>query len=350
LNQGFLFQKMLGLFVKTNGWLSRPLFGGLGHIFMLHRVLPESLRNQYTINRDLAITPEYLEECIVYLKSKAYTFISLDEVNEILATGRTPSTKFICLTLDDGYRDNLLYGMPIFEKHGIPVTIYVTNCFPNGTALLWWYMLENVVMKNHAFHLPTPQGTKSYAWKDAAQGTELFGEIRNAIRKLPKTDFRPALLSAFQTTEAQVAEMNHGLFLSWEEIRQLSSSPLVTIGGHTMNHHSLKALSDEELYSEVMDSRMEIAHHISRPVDHFAYPYGGTEDASHREYEAIRAMGFATATLNLPGNVFHVQAAHQECLPRMPLGNRTDHQRLTEIMNGIHHFANNGFSRTFHQH
>lgn len=339
---------MLGLFVKTNGLLSRPLLSGLGHIFMLHRVLPEALRNQFTINRDLAITPDYLEECILYLKSKGYVFVSLDEVSNILTQGQTPNKKFICLTLDDGYRDNLLYGLPIFQKHNVPVTLYITNCFPNNTAILWWYMLEKVVTSQRSFHLPTSNGMRSFNWKDETQGIAVFGEMRNAIRKLSKAEFRSALLTAFETEEEKLQEMNHGLFLSWDEIRHLSAEPLVTIGAHTMNHLSMKSLTDDELIGEVMDSRLELEHHISKPVNHFAYPYGGTEDAGVREYKAIRSMGFKTATLNLPGNVFHAQAAHQECLPRMPLGNRTDCERLDQISNGIHHFANNGFKRTFH--
>jgi len=130
-------QKTLGLFVKTGGTLSRRLHGGIAHIFMLHRVLPSNESEQFTFNKGLVITPETLRKHIRFFKSRGYRFISLDELATILETKKTINEKYICLTLDDGYRDNFTYGLPVFEAEQVPVTVYVTNCFPNETALLW---------------------------------------------------------------------------------------------------------------------------------------------------------------------------------------------------------------------
>ena len=80
---------------------------------MLHRVLPENERNQFTLNKDLAISPEKLEEFILLFKAKGYAFVSLDEVQAWLEKKATIRQKFICLTFDDGYRDNLIHGLPI---------------------------------------------------------------------------------------------------------------------------------------------------------------------------------------------------------------------------------------------
>jgi peptidoglycan/xylan/chitin deacetylase (PgdA/CDA1 family) len=347
LKDNFLFRKTLGLFVKTKGLLSRPILGGLGHIFMLHRVLPESLRNLYIINRDLAITPEFLEESINFFRGQGYVFLSLDEVSQILSSGHRPKHKFICFTLDDGYRDNLEFGFPIFQKLGVPITIYVTNCFPNSTAILWWYMLEKVILEQKSFQLNTPQGVKKLEWNNESDGLNCFHQIRNTIRQLPKAEFRTVVLDAFGTNESDLLEMNKGLFLSWDEIRQLSTDSLVTIGAHTMNHLSLSSLSNDEIEFEVLTSKFELEQHISKPVNHFAYPYGGKEDAYQREYQMISRMGFKTATLNIPGNIFQCQAAHQECLPRIPFGNSTSKEKIHQILTGINHFSNNGFKRTF---
>ncbi len=109
-------QKTLGLFVKTRGVLSKRLLGGKAHIFMLHRVLSENLRIKYDYNRDLAITPEALESFIQLFQKKGFKFISLDELSEKLESKKWGKDKYICFTLDDGYRDNIKYGFPIFEK------------------------------------------------------------------------------------------------------------------------------------------------------------------------------------------------------------------------------------------
>jgi peptidoglycan/xylan/chitin deacetylase (PgdA/CDA1 family) len=86
---------------------------------MLHRVLPKMERNAYSLNKDLAITPEKLEEFILFFKQKGYVFISLDELADWLDGKINIQQKFICLTFDDGYQDNLIHGLLyyIYEQH-----------------------------------------------------------------------------------------------------------------------------------------------------------------------------------------------------------------------------------------
>ena len=38
--------------------------------------------------------------------------------------------RFVCLTFDDGYRDNLRYALPILKKYDAPFTIYIPTSFP----------------------------------------------------------------------------------------------------------------------------------------------------------------------------------------------------------------------------
>lgn len=116
----WLEQKILGLFVKTKGKISKPILAGKGLIFMLHRVLPEAERDLFMLNKDLAISPEKLEEYILFFKHKGYKFISLDELSDWLDGKIKFNSKFICLTFDDGYKDNLIHGLPILQKHQVP--------------------------------------------------------------------------------------------------------------------------------------------------------------------------------------------------------------------------------------
>lgn len=338
-----LHQKTLGLFVKTKGVLSRPLYGGLGHIFMLHRVLPAKLREEWDINRGLAITPEYLEWTVRWFRSKGYRFVSLDEVHDVLQSGKRPKQRFVCLTLDDGYRDNLVYGLPLFQKLEVPVTLYVTNCFPNGTAPLWWYWLEEAVSRPGGMTL----AGRAFSWESKAQGQAHYNAMRSTICQLPREGYREALLTAFGKTEEEVSLQCREAALTWEELRQLAQEPLVTIGAHTMNHLALSSLNDDELRTEVLESKAEIERHIGRGVHHFAYPYGGFADAHHREYALVAQMGFRTATLNVPGNIFAQQRDQMECLPRMGLSDSVSKERLEHITNGILHFSHHGFKRSF---
>ena len=117
------------LFIKTNSPLTKKIIGGKGYIFMLHRILPKVERDKFDFNKSLAISPEALQVFIDQFKLLGFKFISIDDVLEYLK--KKNSKKFIVFTLDDNYKDNLTFNLPIFEKNNVPFTVYITNCFPN---------------------------------------------------------------------------------------------------------------------------------------------------------------------------------------------------------------------------
>jgi peptidoglycan/xylan/chitin deacetylase (PgdA/CDA1 family) len=47
--------------------------------------------------------------------------------------------RFVCVTFDDGYRDNLLAAAPVLADHGIPATIYVPSRIIDGEVPFHWY-------------------------------------------------------------------------------------------------------------------------------------------------------------------------------------------------------------------
>ena len=341
----WLERKILGFFVKTNGLFSRPFFAGKGLIFMLHRVLPEKDRNEYSLNRDLAITPERLESIIVELKEKGYQFLSLDEVYDWFQKKKKLKQKFICLTFDDGYRDNLTYGLPILKKHNVPATIYVTNCLPNGNGILWWFLFEEYVKTNNQLTITSSIFSVSFHWNSAQEAFDQFREIGNLIKTVPPMELEQVLLKSFDKTENDFKNLCQKLSMTWDEIKQLSNEPLITIGAHTMSHLSVKQHNAEIVESEMINSKIEIEKYIGKEVLHFAYPFGGEFDVSLRDLEIARKVGFKTSTLNQPGNIFKNNQKNLQALARMPLGNATNSERLTNYLNGIYHFSVNGFKK-----
>lgn len=112
----------------------------LGRILMLHRVVEQRSEGE---NRELEITPEFLEQTIRDYKQKGCRFVSIDEVCEILEKGKVDKP-FVCLTFDDGYRDNYTNALPILKKEQVPFAIYVTTGFVDNKLSMWWYPNERL--------------------------------------------------------------------------------------------------------------------------------------------------------------------------------------------------------------
>jgi peptidoglycan/xylan/chitin deacetylase (PgdA/CDA1 family) len=341
----WLERKILGFLVKTKGVLSTPFFSGKGLVFMLHRVLPEKERNEFILNRDLAITPEKLEEFILFFKQQGYIFVSLDTLENWLDNKLKLNKKFICLTFDDGYKDNLTHGLPILKKHQVPATIYITNCFPNGTATLWWYLFESHLKSCSQLLLNTSLGSREFYWKNENDAIGQFSKVSESIKAIPAQELHSVLCESFGLSDVEITQQCMDVALSWDEIKVLSNEPLITIGAHTMNHISMKQQSESTVIKELKDSKNEIEAHIGKHVKHFAYPFGGEYDVSKRDLAIAAKVGFKTSTLNQPGNIFKRNKENKQALARMPLGNDTDMERMSNYLNGIYHFSENGFKR-----
>jgi peptidoglycan/xylan/chitin deacetylase (PgdA/CDA1 family) len=72
---------------------------------------------------------------------------------------------------------------------------------------------------------------------------------------------------------SQSSEVPRLPLMSWSTLRDLP--PPISIGAHTINHPDLRTSSKQEIASEIEGSRSEIEQRTGRPVNAFAYPYGG---------------------------------------------------------------------------
>jgi len=108
----------------------------VGEIWMLHRVVKN--RSEKPEQRELEVTPEWLEEQIALRQEEGHEFVSLDDINN--------KKHWICITFDDGYQDNYTLAYPLLKRLGIPFTVYVTTGFIDNKLPMWWYPNETLGM------------------------------------------------------------------------------------------------------------------------------------------------------------------------------------------------------------
>lgn len=340
----YINQKILGIFVKTNGVFSKPLFSGLGHILCFHRIMPQKTIPRIEKNSGMETSPEYIEKTIAFFKKKNYDFFSMDQVHNALINKIKLQNKFVAFTLDDGYSDNYHYAFPIFKKHNIPFTIYITNDFPNRKAIIWWYMLENLLLSCTEVSFDFLGNSCHCKCFYQEEKEKTYVDLRALI--LENEQNKELLFSVlFPDFEKQNQELLEQNALSWEQIIELSRDELVTIGAHTISHRPLSKLSEAEAKREMVGSKKEIEDNIGKEVNHFAYPYGGADTCGEREFLLAKQVGFKTATTLRQGNIFAGYRMFSERLPRIPLGENTDVEKFNNITNGIHHFGNNYFNK-----
>lgn len=111
----------------------------------------------------------------------------------------------------------------------------------------------------------------------------------------------PAIIFMITGNIGQEKEMAGGhryRFLSKEMLRTLSNDGLMSIGAHTVTHPYLPDVSDPDLLEkEISGSKEELENIIKKPVEAFAYPVGGYNEAVLR---CIKKAGFKVALTTLP--------------------------------------------------
>ncbi|MBT8253600.1 MAG: polysaccharide deacetylase family protein [Bacteroidia bacterium] len=323
----------------------KPFFGGIGSILFMHKVVEDKTDEpRIELMKANEISVRFLEEMILSLKNQ-YDLISLDQVEARLKNPEAHQKKFIVFTFDDGYRDNLALAYPIFKKHQVPFTIYITNCFPNKTAKLWWYMLEDIILENPSLIINQSKATMKFKIKTFIEKERAFMSVRTLLIQKSLAERNEILFQLQEQYDKNLSDYIENETLSWDDIKELSHDELVTIGCHSMNHLALNTLSVEEIKKEVLQSKEQLEKNIGKPVIHFAYPYGTKHEVAEREINLFESMNwFNTATTSRLGNI---QPGHHSALNHLPriqiLGDEQDLEILDLYLYGMIPAMKNGF-------
>ena len=307
------------------------IYGGIGQILMFHRVLPNPDKPRLWSNAYLEVTPEYLEQVIGYYKRLGYHFISLDELHEMSLQGK-PAKPFVIFTFDDGYRDNLTYAYPLMKKHKVPFAIYITTDFPDKKAILWWYALEEKILSHDRIRFRFNGQNYDQTAYTLEEKEKLYQQIHHLIQTTPAQE-QARLFEALFTPEQLSAPLEN--VLSWDEIRNLATDELVTIGAHTVSHRRLSMLPAKQVQWEISHSINLIESHTGQKVKHFAYPFGDPQSFGQREINILKENNILTSTTTVSKNITRQALSSTLTLPRIAVGMSMTEDTLDLIRFGV---------------
>jgi peptidoglycan/xylan/chitin deacetylase (PgdA/CDA1 family) len=333
------------LYFSGAHYLLRPILAGVGAIFMLHHVRP-SRDGEFQPNSHLEVEPDFLRAMLAHLRSIDVDIVAMDEVHRRLAE-RDFARRFACFTFDDGYRDNRDHALPVMREFDAPFIVYVTSDFAEGTGRLWWIALESVISKVSAIEVPIGGAKMRIDTSTPAAKNLAFERMHGWLRSLPgERDLQREISALCERHDVDETTIARQFCMSWKELKEFASDPLVTIGAHTITHCNLARQSEEVAAHEIAASRERIEAALGRQVVHLAYPYGDKIAAGTREFALARSAGFKTAVTTRPGMIFAESADHLTALQRVSLnGNYQDERIIPVLTSGAATAVWNGFRR-----
>lgn len=269
-----------------------------GTMLMLHRI-GSSEQNRLPCLAELNVSVESLQRFVDERRTR-YDFVSLDEARLRMTEKTVRERPFLCFTLDDGFRDNLTYGLPFFEKNEIPFAVFLTVGFINRhPAFNFPFILERIIAENDVLEV---DGCKfdchSIACKDVA-----YSQLKEMVLGWEYNGFERKFKDVFGNYKTVRGDCEEDLTMNWEEVSQLTQSQLCTIGSHAMTHCRLSQLSNKELEYELGESKRQIEERIGKNVKYVSYPFGWTTDVNERVFEMAKEVGYEMGLVSHGGGI-----------------------------------------------
>jgi len=323
------------------------LWRSSGAIFNLHHIHPDADGDQvsrFNPNGPLSITDAFLDEVLSYLEKENFDLVSLEEAVFRIRKGETAS-RFAAFTIDDGYKDNFEYAWPVFRKHMCPFTVFVTTDIIEGTACLWWIILEQAIKYQNVIEIDMGNGLERFETSSLQQKKQCWEDIYWPLRGSNEAELRRTIKQLAERYEIDTNALCRNLAMTWDEVRTINKDDLVTIGAHTLSHPCLMELSYKDVRYEMTESRARIARKIGETPKFFCYPYGDETTAGPREFALAEDVGFEAAVTTRKGMIY---AEHRDHLFALRISLNGSYQQIKYIdlyMSGAPFVLYNGFSK-----
>lgn len=110
--------------------------------------------------------------------------------------------------------------------------------------------------------------------------------------RLPATVY---LATGFISGKVQLIRASGWEPMTWEQVREMHESGLISVAAHTRTHPILSGIGDEQASEEIEGSREDIRRHLGIEAKTFAYPNGQGADISLHAVQAVKESGFEAA-------------------------------------------------------
>lgn len=268
-------------------------------VLTYHRVLPADRAAASFSSPAIVVTPDTFA---MHMETVKRWFTPLSA--KTFAGHR--SGRACLVTFDDGWYDNHAHALPVLERTGVPMLLFVAtnyigtrDCFWQETLAAHLYAARGPRGNGEARVVFDELGARELCMLDGAEARRaaLAAVARVKARKLNPVHLIERLREAVPATAKSPSPEDR--FLTQGELRVLLESPCITIGSHSMTHARLPLETNAVIEAELEGSRDVLTEWTGKAPDTLAYPNGDHDD---RVVAAARAAGYRLAFTTEAGN------------------------------------------------
>ncbi|MCP4567736.1 MAG: polysaccharide deacetylase family protein [FCB group bacterium] len=263
-----------------------------------------------------------------------------------LAAGLNSNPEWIypvAVTFDDGYRSNLTLALPILKKYNIPATVFVASGFIRGfdkrMGLLWPDFITAMLRSINDDQIDLADiGLKRFDLTNDNGFDRTRKAITEHLKSSPAAEKEKFLTWLENRFGSKIVFENFPEYhpLSLTEFKKLASDPLISIGGHSINHPILSRLKTDDISHEIAGCRKELEEMTATKVTAFAYPNGRIEDIGV-ETLAITSRHYECAVTTESG--LNQRGQNKFLLRRYGIGRHFNFEQYKILISGVYHMT-----------
>jgi len=307
-------------------WKLRPC--GI-YVFNYHR-LGDAETAQFDPNL-YSCSPEDFRSQLGFYREN-FQLINLEELNQLIISGKPLDDRYALITFDDGYVDNYRLAYPELRAQNASAIFFVVIDYADNQILPWWDKVAWLVRNSEhsSVHLDH--------WKDpvALDGMPAKQSIREVLKNI-KADTTHSI-------DENVAMLGHALgesdqppvpdvepFISWSQLREMQNGGM-DIGSHTHSHRILAHLTERDQAFELQASKARLESELQVPIQALAYPVGGRTAFNETSVRLACSTGYKVAFSFIPGinTALGQQQVHR--MLRMPVEHGMRLRHLKQIV------------------
>ncbi len=292
--------------------------------FLFHRVFPQ--RDRLWDPMDVAL----FDKCISYI-SQHYQVMLLEDL--VLSPDLNKTKNIATILFDDGYKDNIIYAVPILDKYKCKASFYVvTDCIEKNT-LTWTHILEHMFQYTtisdidltfdflpddlRITNLPTEEIRMQFLKKLIPGLKALSHEKRNIVIEKVRETFSDIDLPR--------------IMMDWSDLLELKNNGHY-IGSHTVSHCMLGTMTNEdEIRSELKLSAQIIEENLGYFPKTISYPVGSYNETTIR---LSKEVGYSLG-LAVKQKIYDPTKESLFEIPRIELYNESWFKTKLRILNVI---------------
>jgi peptidoglycan/xylan/chitin deacetylase (PgdA/CDA1 family) len=242
------------------------------------KIFKSAIFNLHEVNNK-----HWLEIFFNLLKAN-YLLISINELEELYYTKKKVNN-FCHITFDDGHYSFYKNAFPLIKLYNIPVSLYVSPLSATKKINFWF---QEICGYDDNILRPIINDVLSFKFvKEKSISTITY------LKMFP-IDIIWKIIQRYQIVTK--TPMKPFLNMDMDQIKEVHSSGLVSIGAHSLTHPILSNESNYRVMKEINDSVKGLEDMLKIKIKYFAYPNGDPNlDFGEREECILYDQGIRLA-------------------------------------------------------